>query len=164
LWRGVHPRIEQLWQDAETAVRACLADRKPRRFSFCQVTMAGSWLRIQLPSGRFLCYPGAQIKDGKITYLGQNPYSRQWGRISTYGGKLVENITQGFARDILAHGLVDADKTYPIVLHVHDEGGAEVNEDVPLQGFIDCLIKPRSWTQGLPLTAKGFETTRYRKD
>jgi DNA polymerase len=53
----------------------------------------GSWLRIALPSGRVVCYPGAAIVKGEITYMGVNPYSLKWQRLKTYGGKLVENVT-----------------------------------------------------------------------
>lgn len=52
-----------------------------------KVRKDGSWLRIALPSGRVVCYPGAAIVKGDITYMGVNPYSRKWQRLKTYGGK-----------------------------------------------------------------------------
>ena len=39
---------------------------------------------------------------GQISYMGRNQYSRKWARLNTYGGKLVENITQAVARDVMA--------------------------------------------------------------
>lgn len=47
------------------------------------------WLRMLLPSGRYLCYPAAEIDDsGKLSYEGVNQYTRKWTRLETYGGKL----------------------------------------------------------------------------
>jgi len=37
-----------------------------------------------------------------VTYMGMDTYTHQWKRISTHGGKLVENIDQAISRDILA--------------------------------------------------------------
>ena len=60
-----------------------------------KVRRDGNWLRIRLPSGRCLCYPGPRVDaDGQISYMGVNQYSRKWTRIKTYGGKLAENVTR----------------------------------------------------------------------
>jgi DNA polymerase len=165
LWRLAHPKIEAYWYAVEDAVRMAMETQKTQVVGQVKFIRAGSWLKITLPSGRELCYPGLQWRGDKITYMGQSPYTRTWGRIATYGGKLVENITQAVARDVLAAGMLLADRQgYEIVLHVHDEIVAEAGEDKTLQGLIDCLVTSRRWTEGLPLAAKGFECTRYKKD
>jgi DNA polymerase len=140
-----------------------------RQFGFGRLLFRkdGAWLRIGLPSGRWLCYPGAAIGgDGKLSYLGINQYSRKWGRINTYGGKLVENITQAVARDVLASGMPAIEAAgYQIVLTVHDEVICEA-PDSPLfhpTHLADLMATNPPWANGLPLAAEGFEATRYRK-
>ena len=128
----------------------------------------GAWLRIRLPSGRLLCYPGAALdEDGTLTYMGVNPYSRRWERLKTYGGKLVENITQAAARDVLAAAMPHIEQAgYRIVLTVHDEVICEA-PDIPEfnpDRLSALLAANPEWADGLPLAAAGFEGDRYRKD
>lgn len=104
--------------------------------------------------------------DG-ITYEGQDPYTKQWKRLSTYGGKLTENAVQAIARDVFFYGMRNAAREgYPIVLRVHDELVAEVPEGSPLtlDRLAACMSVRPPWAVGLPLAAAGFTTTRYRKD
>lgn len=168
MWREAHPNVQSLWKDLE---RTCIeAVGSPgvtftcRRF---KVRRDGAWLRVGLPSGRALCYPQPKVEDGKLSYMGVNQYTRQWGRIKTYGGKLVENATQAAARDVLVYRMPEIeDAGYQIVLSVHDELITEtddtpVREVAELSGF---MATPPSWAPDIPLAAAGFETYRYRKD
>ena len=127
----------------------------------------GAWLRIVLPSGRSLSYAQPKIEDGQFTYMGVNQYTRQWGRIKTYGGKIIENCTQAFARDVLAYNMpaIEA-KGYEIVLSVHDELLTETpdTDAFTAQELGDMMATAPAWAKGIPLAAAGFETTRYRKD
>ena len=128
----------------------------------------GSWLRVVLPSGRALCYPAARIDDkGRISYMGAHQYTRKWTRLHTYGGKLVENITQASARDVMAHGMLLADPAgYEILLTVHDELITETpdTDDYSVDGLAGCMADVPGWAPGLPLAAAGFEAARYRKE
>lgn len=169
LWRNAHPQTSTWWKQLEETVRAAILQPgrtlSSRRL---KVRRDGSWLRIGLPSGRALCYPSPQVDDqGKVSYMGVNQYSRKWSRLKTYGGKLVENVTQAVARDVLAANMPEAEASgYAIVLTVHDELITEAN-DFPGWNHAD-LAKIMStnppWAEGLPLSAAGFETYRYRKD
>ena len=127
----------------------------------------GAWLRIRLPSGRYLCYTQPEVSDGQISYMGINQYTRQWSRIKTYGGKAVENITQAWARDVLAANMpaVEAEG-YQIVLTVHDELLTETpdTDDFSHQRLAALMAAPPAWAPGAPLAAAGFECHRYRKD
>jgi DNA polymerase len=132
-----------------------------------KVRRDGAWLRVGLPSGRALCYPQPKVEDGKLSYMGVNQYTRQWNRIKTYGGKLVENATQAAARDVLVHRMpAIEDAGYQIVLSVHDElitetADTPVREVAELSAF---MATPPAWAPDIPLAAAGFETYRYRKD
>lgn len=69
-WRKAHRAIVSFWYDVEHAAKAALREPagtfKVRGLTF-STGHAGpfSWLRMRLPSGRYLCYPGARIDDGK---------------------------------------------------------------------------------------------------
>ena len=175
-WRMAHPRTVGLWRAVEdaaiAAVRQAGATFKVRDLRFRAATFCGrTWLLVRLPSGRLLCYFDPQIKEltrGRLqlSYVGQ-VIGGHWARIETYGGKLVENITQAAARDVLKAGEAAAeDAGYPVVLGVHDEVVTEVPDspDYTVAALCGFLTRPLSWCPGLPLAAKGYEARHYRKD
>lgn len=167
LWRDEHTNIVNYWKEIETAsINATNSPGKTYIVGKHKIRRDGAWLRIGLPSGGCLCYSQPELKEGKLSYAGINQYTRKWDRIKTYGGKLVENIVQAVARDILAYGMVNAEKmNYSIVLTVHDEIIAEVpdNENFSAKGLSSIMSKAPIWAIDLPLAAKGFDTHRYRK-
>lgn len=169
-WREAHPMTCALWKAAGESVRAAIAN-PGITFDIGQHLKArrdGAWLRIRLPSGRYLCYINPAVDDdGQITYFGVNQYTRQWGRIKTYGGKLVENATQAFARDVLAYNMPGIEAAgYEIVLSVHDELLTETLDkpEFTADELGQMMATAPAWAKGIPLAAAGFETTRYRKD
>lgn len=169
LWRYAHPAISSYWGELKDAVISAI-NKPGQTFNARRLVVRrdGAWLKIQLPSGRYLCYPSPQVgDDGRISYMGINQYSRQWSRIYTYGGKLFENITQAAARDVLAANmpLVEA-AGYEIVLSVHDELITETpdSEEYSADGLCDLMATVPDWAEGLPLASAGFEAARYRKD
>jgi len=108
LWRRAHPQISSIWRELEDCFRMAFAN-KGETFVCRRVKMRsdGGWVRIALPSGRCLCYPsvaiGKRIKDpnqvddeellrgDEISYAGFDQYTKQWGRVGTFGSKLLEN-------------------------------------------------------------------------
>lgn len=184
LWRKAHPQISSYWKEIEDTVRMAM-DSPGVTFPCRKVKIRrdGSWLRIGLPSSRALCYPNPKIeKDGSITYTGLNQYTRQWGRVSTYGGKLFENITQAVACDQLAEcmpmveewispeAFIDHVRQFEtedgIVLHVHDELVCQVPDDSEFSAdkLSTLMCSNLGWNEGVPLAAAGFETQRYAKE
>lgn len=66
-----------------------------------------------------------------ILYRGTEQGSRKWGKLETYGGKLVENIVQAVARDCLAAAMLRLTEAgYKIIMHIHDEVVMEVPDGV----------------------------------
>ena len=168
-WREAHPMTVQLWHAAGDAVRAAIA--KPGQTfpigNHLKARRDGAWLRIRLPSGRYLCYLHPEVADdGQISYMGVSQYTRRWQRIKTYGGKIIENCTQAAARDVLAHNMQAIDEKYKIVLHVHDELLTETpnTDDYSHVELAAMMSTVPPWADGIPLAAAGFETTRYRKE
>lgn len=167
LWRRAHPATVDLWAKVENCAKAAL--RNPGqlyRYRGLSFQTKGAWLLIRLPSGRALCYPSPRIVDNKLSYMGEDTYTRQWTRIGTYGGKLVENITQATCRDLLAQALPKLDAAgYLTVTHAHDEAVAETpdTDQYNLETMIELMTETPPWAEGFPLSADGFETHRYRK-
>lgn len=174
-WRGAHPATKRLWYDVEGAVRAALQSPDEsfdvRGFLRMDTKLGPDgvrYLRIRLPSGRFLCYRNMHKDDsGSLLYEGTNQYTRKWELLETYYGKLVENIVQAVARDVFMAGLIRAELAgYPVVLRVHDELVCEVPDDPAFthEALAEMMATNPSWAIGLPLAAAGFESPRYRKD
>lgn len=169
LWRNAHPETVSFWRELETAVRRAI--KTPGVTLACRklkVRRDGAWLRIQLPSGRALCYPSPAVApDGQISYMGVNPYSRKWQRIKTYGGKIAENGTQAGSRDVLAENMPAIEEAgYDIVLTVHDEDITEAPDtsDYTHEHLSKLISTNPIWAPDLPLNASGFEAYHYRKD
>jgi DNA polymerase len=168
LWRRAHPAISSYWKELRDAWK--LVCETPgqwfdvRRVSF---RVDGLWLKIKLPSGRLLCYPSPRVGgDGTLSYMGINQYSRKWQRIKTYGGKLLENITQASSRDVLAFGMVHAEGVgFEVILTVHDELVTEAPDrpEFSIDWLREIMSDSPGWALDLPLAAAGFECSRYRK-
>lgn len=98
LWRKAHPAISSWWASKDEEHASLEATLRKAYYTPGEVFESrrvkfrrdGGWMRIGMPSGRALCYPSIKIdeKNGSITYAGFNQYTRQWGRVGTYGGKL----------------------------------------------------------------------------
>lgn len=101
----------------------------------------------------------------QIEHLGVNSLSKKWGKVRTYGGKLVENVTQAVARDFLAEAMVRVENAgYEIVASVHDEILCErtIGEG-SLAQFEELMRVVPKWGNGCPIEVEGFESIRYRK-
>ena len=130
------------------------------------------FLTVELPSGRKLFYahpflaPAKNFPDRQsLHYWGMNQTSKKWAQTDTWGGKLVENITQAVARDCLAETLIELRKRQMIaVFHVHDEVIVEVDREDDLDTILDVMAAPIEWAPGLPLKGAGFCCDYYQKD
>lgn len=169
MWRRAHPFIVAYWKTLATAVRNAV--KYPTELFTCgtlKIQRDGKWLRIRLPSGRYLCYPQPQVDEsGTISYVGEHQYTRKWTRLNTYGGKLFENVCQAVARDFMAWAMPPAEAAgYEIILTVHDELVTEAPDspDFSVGGLCAILSQTPAWAEGMPLAAAGFETCRYRKE
>lgn len=168
LWREAHPEISGYWSKLKNAViRAILNPNVEIPCGRVTIDRRGAWLRIQLPSGRYMCYPSPELDDDKITYAGVNQYSKKWGRISSYGGKFFENICQAVARDVMASNMFQIDaEGYKMFLSVHDELLTETpdTDEYSEKRLSEILATNPEWAPDLPLAAAGYEDERYKKD
>ena len=167
-WRAAHPAICRFWSDTESAAIAAINDGGAHRAGKVIFDRKGAWLRMRLPSGRFVCYPGARLpEDDSCTFkfLGVNQYTRKWGLIKTYGGKCVENATQAAACDILVEAMEPIENAgFEIIASIHDEFITQAPKDKTVDELEQLMSNPPSWAPDLPLAAAGFESNRYRKE
>lgn len=175
-WRSANKYIIAFWRKTENAVKDAILNpgvvvRLERGLAF---KLIGDTLFILLPSGRAIAYQSAKVVKGRIgrteiRYKGQNQKTQKWEEVSTYGGKIVENITQAVARDCLGAAMLALDKEgYRPQFHVHDEVIIEVNgetADADMERIKEIMaLNTLSWVEGLPLTADAYLTPYYRKD
>lgn len=169
-WRNANPHITQFWWAVDEAAVKAVRDKKPSRVGRVAFEYTSGILFVTLPSGRKLSYVKPKMGVNKfgregITYEGIGE-SKKWMRLETYGPKLVENIVQATSRDILAEAMLRLeDAGFDIVCHVHDEVVLEVPEGVSSVDEINEIMAVNpEWTDGLPLSAAGFESPFYKKD
>ena len=183
-WRMKNSAISALWYDVENAVRYAVQHPGEKVVIndklVCKVaSLSGTpTLLLRLPSGRYLIYYGIHIahdpqgKDDKgvLTFWGVDnrqgsPTQGQWAKITTYGGKLVENLTQAIARDIMGAALVRLEEAnLPVVLHVHDEAVPEVERGSDrIAEFSRIMTILPAWAKGFPVAVKAETALRYKK-
>ncbi len=173
-YRREHPAIVRSWKTVEGLVaNAINHPGEVYEGLKCRFFMRDHWLCIQLPSGREIRYPHARAvlteRWGKPAWSlsFRTEIKGQWVRENTYGGKLIENIVQAIARDVMMEGMLAAETGgWPVIGTVHDElltlvqrGMARIKE---LEKVV--CIPHIKWTKGMPLAAKGFVCERYKKD
>lgn len=176
-WRQANPNVVQFWWDCEQAARNAIMNPN-RQFTVAggKITygMLGPHLICRLPSGRHLVYRDARLDPSKdrpgateISYMGVDQYTRKWTRLRTYGGKLVENIVQAVARDVMAYVLVEASRSgMSPILTIHDELLCEEDDhvaDAALATLLRLMATPPAWAFGLPVKGEGWVGYRYKK-
>ena len=166
-WREASPHIVQLWWDVEAAAMKAVKQKTSAETHGIIFSYESGFLFAQLPSGRRLAYVKPHIGENRfggesITYWGVGA-SKKWERLETYSGKLVENIVQGIARDLLFYSMRTLSHCY-IVGHIHDEMIIECTQDASLSDICDQMAKTPEWAEGLLLRADGYECNFYKKD
>ena len=168
-WRKANPHMVQFWWDVDAAAVKAVTEKQKTKVGKIIFEYKSGILFITLPSGRKLSYVKPRMavnkfgRDG-LTYEGISE-NKKWSRIETYGPKLVENIVQGTARDLLAEAMLRVEKKgYPIVMHCHDEIIAEVPEGIgSVDEMCEIMAVQPEWAAGLPLRADGYSCSFYQK-
>lgn len=174
-YRRRHPKIsdkdEGFWARLEKGFKHTIVYKKPRvrvtrNLYMGYVVIGGKpFAYIELPNGRKMYYADPEISTGKhgprVTYFGRDRFSKGWGYVSTYGGKVAENVTQAYSREIIAEGMIRLDEAgYDLSMTVHDECVSEGgNPDL----FKELMEIVPAHAKGLPIEVDTFRTFRYRK-
>lgn len=172
-WRNAHPAITDFWHEIEARVTLAFGlyaatNRRPLPVTFSNTPFG---LACRLPSGRVMAYPRAELPtDGEhclFKYYAHLRVRKSFAMSRTHAGKIVENVTQATARDVLAANLARVEAAgYKIVLSVHDELITETPDtpDYTAEKLAAMMAAPPKWAADLPLAAAGFEAYRYKKD
>ena len=175
-WRDANQRIVALWSAVGSYALRTVRDGRARQVNDLIFRMEQDlknglrFLTIELPSKRklFYCKPyiGLNQFGGESLYFyTQNQTTKKWEESSTFGGKLVENIVQGIARDCLCETLDRiTSKGYKIVFHVHDEVIVDAGMDLTVEELCSIMAEPIPWAKGLILKGAGFSGQFYQKD
>jgi DNA polymerase len=172
-WRAEHQRTVQFWHALEigtlrAVVKPGVVARVNQHVTFCS---DGAFLRMKLPSGRYLAYPSPQIEDfinkfGRpqriVSYEGHT-LTRKWTRLRPWYGKWVENVVQAVARDLLAEAIIRLEAAnYQVVAHTHDEIVAEAPDGFGSETEFEAIMTTLpAWAVGLPLAAKARSGPRF---
>lgn len=174
-YRTKYNKVKNFWYEVEDAAKQALITRQKTTCADGKIKYKyqNGFLLCRLPSGRDIAYYAPKIivaespigMTEQLTYMGTNSFTNKWERISTYGGKLVENITQGLCRDIMAEAMLRVEHSgYKIIMSVHDELVCEVDEAFgSLETFEKLMSKVPDWAAGFPIEAEGWRGKRYKK-
>jgi len=169
-WRNSNPHIVQFWWDVEKAAIDTIKDHEERRVNRIGFQFYSNVLWLVLPSGRKLAYVNPKMQPNRfgrmaITFESLNA-ANKWARGETYSGKLVENITQATARDLLAEAMWRMERAgLDIVGHVHDEVILEVPKgSVTVDDVCKIMNENPAWADGICLSSAGYSGAYYFKD
>ena len=184
VYRDLSPEIVDTWYSLERAALECVDTGEPRACGKLTFDMRPPFLRLRLPSGRYIhyCRPrieqveiefedeetGEVIKAKKVglTYERVSQTSGKWVRRSNHGGRYIEQAVQAIARDLLMEGIRNADNAgFDVVGHYHDEILTLVDEDGDLgvDELVECMTRVPRWAAGMPCRAEGYEDSFYHK-
>jgi DNA polymerase len=189
-WREKSPAIVEMWGGQTKNYQPCfyglegmaiLAVSNPNfTYTYRSVSYEciDDILYCILPSGRRLTYHEPRVTPSlrrqgqmELSFMGYNSNPAMgmigWTRITTFGGRLFENVVQAVSRDIMRDATNRLERMgYTIVLRVHDELVAEVPQDWgSIEEFEALMSLMPSWAAGYPVRAAGgWRGKRYRKD
>jgi len=138
-----------------------------------QIRKVGNTLVMKKPNGAKLFYHNPRLVtsiDGSrksFEFDGTAQGSGQWTPQASYGGRMVENLTQSVARDVMAEAVLAAPDGLLMTVHdeivweVPDHGGGRAEAiAIVLQQIVE---NPPAWTAGLPLGSEIKISRRYGK-
>lgn len=162
LYRQKNHRIVALWNRCGTVLTGMLAGGSGQINDILSYDHEG----ILMPNGLRIHYPALKAGSGGFSYLadsrvyrkhssGERVAGNNWTRI--YGGKVVENVVQALARNVVAEQMVRIGQRYHVSFQVHDEIIVVVKEEEAQEAMafmIDEMSRPPSWAKDLPVACE----------
>lgn len=160
LYRDVNHEVVKLWRECDKAladISSWPSDKSPYYLDNRKailVTPQG----LRLPNGLYIYYPELKLEDSQYVYKSRR------GKVSIWGGAVVENVVQALARIVIGEQMIEINKSYRPALTVHDAVvcvAPESEKDQALRFIMDEMSKPPVWAEGLPVTCEGDYGENY---
>lgn len=181
-WREANPFIKSFWYELDSCAIECMRSPPGRGVpvrSGISFRRTSECLGMRLPSGHTIVYwyprlekvttPWGAERDG-ITYYAEDSQKHIWARFQMWYGIFCENACQAYARDIMAHAIVLAERQgLNPVLTVHDEMVCELPKSQyptakdAADKVKQVMLQVPPWAAGLPLAADASAGPRYVK-
>jgi len=153
LYRESNYRIVDLWRECDKALLD-MVRLEGERYGYMlgeRMAVRASNTGIYLPNGLRITYPNLRYEDGKATYDSRK------GKVTIWGGAVVENVVQALARIIVGQQMLEIRKKYRPVLTVHDAAVIVVPKpeiDEALAFITKVMSTPPDWATGLPVACE----------
>jgi DNA polymerase len=161
-YRNKNDRVQMGWEEGK-ALLTHLCQGRGTYHSWLEGVYADADTgRLHIPGGTWFQYPGLHWD----TTERQFKYWTVRGPRKIYGGKVIENITQGVARNIIADQTLEIDEIAPVVMLTHDEDVAcapEDRADEVMASMERIMGTAPVWLPGIPLASSGGYARNYSK-
>jgi DNA polymerase len=158
IYRESNYNVTKLWRKFDEAFRRVLIHEDAPAVQGVEFNKKDGFVYVTLPSGRRIYYNNPRLTCDGIEYN---------GKLKTHGAKIVENVVQAIARDLLAFALIDASmRGLDVRFHVHDEIVIlcdKENADREYGMLQGVMRRVPEWAEGLPLEVDGWVNERYKK-
>jgi DNA polymerase len=175
IYRETNDKVIQLWKDGDKALKHLASwPDKMVKGQFVKGTPQPPYYYgktkcvivrpdgIQLPNGLYLRYPDLKwdtegSKSGHV-------YTSRKGKVSIWGGTLVENVVQALARIVVGEQMLKINQRYRVALTVHDAAVCVVPEEElssALAYIVECMSVPPDWARGLPVACEASHANSY---
>lgn len=175
-FRNKYNKVKQFWYDLEKeAIRAI--EHKGLTYSVGKISFIyyDRYLFMILPNGKPLAYAYPEVEKEKthyeyrkyILYKGLTGETKKWETQYLNKTRLVENVTQATAREIFSSATLNVlNEGHEIFITVYDELGVITPEKngLTIKELINTMCRLEPCFEGLPLSASGYESKRYKKD
>lgn len=154
-YRSSAGQIAAFWQRASNALTAMMQGQSIQ-VDAIGIVQAVAGKGLTLPNGLHIQYPGLRAhvgEEGKRELV----YTSKGLPVRIYGGKVVENVCQAVARQVVAEQMLRVAKRYKVVLTVHDAIAiiAKKEEAAEARAYLEeCMSWNPKWATGLPLACE----------
>ena len=162
-YRSTSFKIASFWRNAGDSLSA-LAAGQTMNVDDVGLVKAVPGKGLSLPSGLHIQYPNLRVVTNAETGKTEVVYTSKGLPVRIYGGKVVENICQAVARQIVAEQMLRVSKRYKVVLTVHDAVAivAPEAEAAQAQAYLEeCMSWNPKWAVGLPLSCESGVGASY---
>jgi len=155
-YRSASFKIADFWRSAGDALTALITGQT-MQVDAVGLIRAVPGKGLTLPSGLHIQYPNLRAITNAETGKRELVYTSKGLPVRIYGGKVVENVCQAVARQVVAEQMLRVSKRYKVVLTVHDAVAiiAKKDEAAEAQAHLEeCMSWNPKWAVGLPLACE----------